>query len=120
MRRATVPRPTTPSRRPLRVLAGLVAVLALAGVAAARLPRRDEVIERPADGVFAVDGHGWGHGRGMSQWGAQGAASLGRTADEIVAAYYPGTARGVLRRRRSGCCCRATTALTCRCTPRPD
>ncbi|HWG99090.1 MAG TPA: SpoIID/LytB domain-containing protein, partial [Pilimelia sp.] len=39
---------------------------------------------------------GWGHGRGMSQWGAQGAASLGRTADEITAFYYPGTARTVL------------------------
>jgi SpoIID/LytB domain protein len=73
------------------LLAGGVVTLATAGPAAA-----DEVAERPADGVFAVEGHGWGHGRGMSQWGAQGAASLGKTAGEIVSTYYPGTARGVL------------------------
>ncbi len=55
-----------------------------------------EVYERPSDGVFPVDGHGWGHGRGMSQNGAQGAASLGRTADEITAFYYPGTTKASL------------------------
>ncbi len=32
----------------------------------------------------------------MSQWGAQGAASQGRTADEITSTYYPGTERVVL------------------------
>ncbi len=56
----------------------------------------EEVFDRPADGVFAVEGHGWGHGRGMSQWGAQGAASLGVDAETIVRTYYPGTTRAVL------------------------
>jgi stage II sporulation protein D len=46
----------------------------------------------PASGVFAITGHGWGHGHGMSQWGAQGAASLGIPASTIVSTYYPGTA----------------------------
>lgn len=55
-----------------------------------------EVAERPADGVFVVEGHGWGHGRGMSQWGAQGAATAGIDADAILSAYYPGTTRTVL------------------------
>jgi SpoIID/LytB domain protein len=97
MRRATVLRPRSTCAPPLRWLAGLVAGFALAGLLGAPpAAAADEVLERPADGVFAVDGHGWGHGRGMSQWGAQGAASLGRTADEIVASYYPGTARSVL------------------------
>jgi len=97
MRRDIALRTTTPFGRALRVLAGLVAGVTLAGVAAAPpAAAADEVIERPADGLFLVDGHGWGHGRGMSQWGAQGAASLGKTAEEIVAAYYPGTARSVL------------------------
>ncbi len=32
----------------------------------------------------------------MSQWGSQGAATLGRTAEEIVSTYYPGTTRTVL------------------------
>ena len=95
MRRATVPRPA-PSSRPLRRVAGLLAGIALAGVVTAPPAAAEEVVERPADGLFAVQGHGWGHGRGMSQWGAQGAASLGRTAEEIVSFYYPGTARGVV------------------------
>ena len=36
-------------------------------------------------------GHGLGHGLGMSQYGAQGAARLGCTAPEILTTYYPGT-----------------------------
>jgi SpoIID/LytB domain protein len=45
----------------------------------------------PVNGVFDLDGHGYGHGRGMSQWGAQGAATLGIRYPEILAFYYPGT-----------------------------
>lgn len=37
-----------------------------------------------------VDGGGWGHGRGMSQWGAYGKAQRGLSASSIVAAYYGG------------------------------
>lgn len=75
----------------LRALCCAVAVLAatLLGVSPAQAV--DEVYERPADGVFRLSGHGWGHGWGMSQWGAYGAATQGRTADEILAFYYPGT-----------------------------
>ncbi|MDP9436833.1 MAG: SpoIID/LytB domain-containing protein, partial [Actinomycetota bacterium] len=80
-------------RTALLILTGLLG----AGLALLPAPATaEEVVERPADGVLVVEGHGWGHGRGMSQWGAQGAASLGRTADEITSAYYPGTARAVL------------------------
>jgi peptidoglycan hydrolase-like amidase/putative cell wall-binding protein len=43
------------------------------------------------DGEVQVLGRGWGHGVGMSQYGARGAARLGCTAAEILAAYYPGT-----------------------------
>ena len=75
---------------------GLLASCAVALVAAAPPAAAEEVVERPASGVFAVEGHGWGHGRGMSQWGAQGAASLGVSAEQIVRTYYPGTARAVL------------------------
>ncbi|MCM0621309.1 SpoIID/LytB domain-containing protein [Nocardioides bruguierae] len=46
-------------------------------------------------------GHGFGHGHGLSQYGAEGAARAGLTAAEIIAFYYPGTdvgrARGRLR-----------------------
>lgn len=42
-------------------------------------------------GGFDVVGRGWGHGRGMSQWGAQGAALQGRTARQVLDFYYPGS-----------------------------
>ncbi len=35
---------------------------------------------------------GYGHGVGMSQWGAQGMASEGRSAEEILEYYYQGVA----------------------------
>jgi stage II sporulation protein D len=44
--------------------------------------------------LFLVRGHGYGHGVGMGQWGAQGYAQQGYTSDQILAAYYPGTTPG--------------------------
>jgi stage II sporulation protein D len=41
--------------------------------------------------VFVVHGHGWGHGVGMSQWGARGLARHGWGWQRILAHYYPGT-----------------------------
>lgn len=38
-----------------------------------------------------IEGHGWGHGVGMSQWGAYGMALQGFKYTEILAFYYPGT-----------------------------
>jgi stage II sporulation protein D len=48
----------------------------------------------PAKVVLAVSGHGWGHGLGMSQWGAYGYAKHGWTYDAILAHYYKGTTIG--------------------------
>lgn len=53
----------------------------------------------PADGVFQVLGHGWGHGHGMSQVGAIGAAQQGLTGEQILGFYYPGTTRTVVPSR---------------------
>ena len=40
-----------------------------------------------------IDGHGWGHGVGMSQYGAMGyAGQEGRDFRWILGHYYPGTA----------------------------
>ena len=50
-----------------------------------------EVYPRPADGVWEIEGHGYGHGIGMSQWGAQGAAQQGLSSAQILSFYYPGT-----------------------------
>ena len=58
-----------------------------------------EVIVRPGDGMLRVIGHGYGHGRGMSQWGAYGAATKGLTYTQILAFYYPSTSLGTLPNR---------------------
>jgi stage II sporulation protein D len=90
------------SRRPLALALGLAALLALAGTAegAASHPRalRAAVCgatcyAAPAGSgaLFLFTGHGWGHGVGMSQYGAQGYAENGWTYDAILAHYYPGT-----------------------------
>jgi stage II sporulation protein D len=41
--------------------------------------------------AFQFDGHGWGHGVGMSQYGAKGMADQGFTYEQILDFYYPGT-----------------------------
>lgn len=41
--------------------------------------------------VFVFQGRGWGHGAGMSQWGAWQKARNGETWDQICAFYYPNT-----------------------------
>lgn len=46
----------------------------------------------PSNRSVVISGHGFGHGIGMSQYGAQGAARQGRTFQQILATYYPGTA----------------------------
>lgn len=55
----------------------------------------------PAAGDLTFHGRGFGHGRGMSQYGAQGAALAGRSATQILDFYYPGTqaaqATGIVR-----------------------
>jgi SpoIID/LytB domain protein len=44
--------------------------------------------------LFVVKGKGWGHGVGMSQWGAQGRALRGDTFDAILGFYYQNTTLG--------------------------
>lgn len=41
--------------------------------------------------VFVIDGRGWGHGIGMSQYGARGYAEAGWKHQRILAHYYRGT-----------------------------
>ena len=43
---------------------------------------------------FTIRGAGFGHGVGMSQYGAYGFAQHGSTYDEILGHYYSGTALG--------------------------
>jgi stage II sporulation protein D len=73
-------------RRALAV--STVVVVALVATAAAR-----------AEPVFVVEGRGWGHGIGMSQYGAQGFARDGWSHRRILAHYYRGTTLGRAQRR---------------------
>jgi stage II sporulation protein D len=51
------------------------------------------------EAVFVVSGRGWGHGVGMSQYGAYGQALAGRTYEQILAHYYTGTELGKAGRK---------------------
>ncbi len=82
------------SRRARRLTAtvGAVLITVTSGVVAATAaPVAAKRYWVPYSGVVVIDGHGYGHGRGMSQYGAEGAARAGRSTGEILDFYYPGT-----------------------------
>ncbi len=68
-----------------RILPVIAATLLIALVAAS---------VASAKTTFTIRGAGFGHGVGMSQYGAMGFAQQGRNAAEILAHYYTGTALG--------------------------
>jgi stage II sporulation protein D len=72
----------------MRLLVLLASLACLASLAAAAGAAPAPAAARP---VFVVTGGGWGHGVGMSQWGALGQARAGRTHAQILATYYSGT-----------------------------
>lgn len=71
------------------LLAGLAAALGATPAGAA-----EEVYPMPSGGSLTIDGHGFGHGRGMSQWGAKQAGAEGASTAAILAFYYPDTIAG--------------------------
>ena len=48
----------------------------------------------PKGATVVIHGRGFGHGHGMSQYGAQGAAKQGRSTRQILGFYYPKTDTG--------------------------
>ena len=93
-----VPGVTVGTERPLsrtRVLAPLVTVavaLALSGIVVSSPSYAlDSSVRIPDKAWVTITGHGYGHGHGMSQYGAEGAARRGLTAQQIISFYYPGT-----------------------------
>ena len=74
-------------RGPLRLLACAVALALAVAPPAASLA---DVLPLQTGQTIRIEGQGWGHGVGMSQWGARGRALAGQSADEIVRAYYTG------------------------------
>jgi stage II sporulation protein D len=70
--------------------ATILALGALAGALAMGTPSAGgQQPER--DSVFTFDGRGWGHGVGMSQYGARGRALAGWSHQRILRHYYRGT-----------------------------
>jgi stage II sporulation protein D len=47
-----------------------------------------------ASALIVIQGHGWGNGVGMSQWGAEGYGQHGWKFERILAHYYPHTVIG--------------------------
>lgn len=45
----------------------------------------------PAPCSFTIEGYGYGHGVGLSQYGSMTLAKNGKTYEEIIATYFPGT-----------------------------
>lgn len=76
--------------------AGLALVTAVPQAVLATASPAAETYRIPADGTIRITGSGWGHGRGLSQWGAHEAASQGVTHESILAFYYPGTVLAAL------------------------
>lgn len=75
------------------VVAGLGLVLALLGGAPAQASIvTAERVNLPPSGTVTIAGHGYGHGIGLSQYGARGAATQGVGYRAILDFYYPGTA----------------------------
>jgi stage II sporulation protein D len=72
-----------------------VAITVAAAPHVARSAAKPYAAPAGSGALFVVSGHGWGHGVGMGQWGAQGYAQQGYTYEEILAAYYPGTTPGL-------------------------
>jgi stage II sporulation protein D len=70
----------------MRLRLGIAVGVAVAAFATAGTAR--------AGTALIVSGHGWGHGVGMSQWGAYGYAKHGWKYRRILSHYYPGTRMG--------------------------
>jgi stage II sporulation protein D len=86
-------------RSPLAT-ACLLAVTALAVPLVAVSPAvAADAWDVPQQAEITIKGHGYGHGRGMSQYGAEGAAREGLGFRKIVEFYYPGTTWGQARGR---------------------
>lgn len=93
--------------QPVEILArtatGRVATVRVAGVTISGRQFRERLGLRSADfrvtvgeGSIRVETHGYGHGVGMSQYGADGMARAGHTFEQILLHYYTGVTLGPL------------------------
>jgi stage II sporulation protein D len=80
------------SRRTTVVALALAALPAVTAGAVAGIAAANGVRPHQQGPAFVLDGRGFGHGVGMSQYGARGRALQGAGHAQILAHYYPGTA----------------------------
>jgi SpoIID/LytB domain protein len=74
-----------------KVIVSLFAVSGLLGAGTATAAVVQPALTKP---TFVIKGRGWGHGVGLSQYGAFGLARQGTVYDQILTHYYPGTTLG--------------------------
>jgi len=76
-----------------RRLLGAALALAVVGTSAVltTIPARADSAISAKSGTFTIRGAGWGHGWGISQYGAYGAARKGLSWKQILAFYFRGT-----------------------------
>lgn len=91
--------PAHQSRRALRAAAAIIAVPLLGGAALAATAASGAGARPHQAQALVFDGRGFGHGVGMSQYGARGQALRGATHADILGHYYPGTALATIPRR---------------------
>ena len=76
--------PSHPIRSLLSLVTAAAVIVAAVAAPAAAHPHGSD------DDEFTFIGGGWGHGTGLSQFGALGRAEAGHTHEEILAFYYDG------------------------------
>lgn len=96
-----LPSPRRSAKRVAKILLVALTASTLGVVTAVTAPAASAGTSEPTSNAAEVattmtfDGRGWGHGRGLSQWGAQGYATKhGWDASRILDHYYGGTRAG--------------------------
>ena len=81
-------------RRAIASIATVALLPALVAAAPAQAATDRPANERRALSTVTFETTGWGHGKGLSQYGARNRAAAGQTWRSIVRHYYPGTRWG--------------------------
>ncbi len=83
------------------VVFALLALTAVAAPASARVRTTTTTMSSRVASRFYISGAGFGHGVGMSQYGAAGFALHGYKYEQILAHYYSGTTLGKIKPKRT-------------------
>ena len=79
--------PKTKMKKKMKSLVGIFVISMIATMLPIAPARADDGL---LPNAIVINGRGYGHGRGMSQYGAYGWATTGSTWDQILNFYYGG------------------------------